>query len=249
MKDYKPRPKAKPTNVGNTLLGIFIGLLLGLLAASAIAIYMMKSPFPWVSKSRPDRAAIDAKADAAKGADETKVAKGGEKPKFDFYRILPGQDSRSGSDNSSLATDTAKAPPPAQDAGKAAVANTSQAPSAKAAVAENAGTAGKAAEAGKAAAKTDSGATELAKADTASRVNYLLQAGAFQNPAEADSVKAKLALLGLESNIETVDLPDRGTWYRVRMGPYRSLSEVNHVRQQLAPSGIDVALVRNNPSP
>ena len=82
-----------------------------------------------------------------------------------------------------------------------------------------------------------------------SRETFLLQAGAFQNPAEADNVKAKLALLGLESNIETVDLPDKGTWYRVRLGPYRSLTEVNHIRAQLAQSGIDVSLVRNNPAP
>ena len=52
MRDYKPRPKAKRNYVGNTLLGIFVGLLLGLLIASAIAVYMMRAPLPWTSKAR-----------------------------------------------------------------------------------------------------------------------------------------------------------------------------------------------------
>jgi cell division protein FtsN len=250
VKDYKPRARVKPTNIGNTLLGIFVGLLLGLLVAAAIAVYMMKSPFPWSSKSRlADRpTASDARSGSARTAAETdraggnaekspseqaKVAKAGEKsdkPHFDFYRILPGQEGAP-----APSPDAAKTQPSRGDGAKADMAK-AETPKAETAKAET--------------AKAESAKAESAKMDTApARDNFLLQVGSFQNPAEADNVKAKLALMGLESNIETVDLPDKGTWYRVRMGPYRSLSEVNRIRSQLAQSGIDVALVRNNPAP
>jgi cell division protein FtsN len=259
VRDYKPRPKAKPTNIGNTLLGIFIGLLVGLLVAAAIAIYMMKSPFPWSSKSRlSDRsAASEAKASESEranagksSAEDSKVAKAGEKsdkPRFDFYRILPGQDGGAAGNSVKppLPADTVKGETPKGEPARA------EGGKAEAAGAEAAKAEGGKADAGKTnIAKADGAKADGAKADsTASRNSFVLQAGAFQNPAEADNVKAKLALLGLESNIETVDLPDRGTWYRVRMGPYKSLNEVNHIRSQLAQSGIDVSLVRNNPSP
>ncbi len=73
---------------------------------------------------------------------------------------------------------------------------------------------------------------------------YFIQAGAFQNPADADNQKARLAILGFESNVEPTNLPDRGTWYRVRLGPYTKVDELNKVRQSLAQNGIDANLVK-----
>jgi cell division protein FtsN len=73
---------------------------------------------------------------------------------------------------------------------------------------------------------------------------YFIQAGAFQNPAEADNQKARLAILGFESNVEPTSLPDKGTWYRVRLGPYTKVDELNRIRQSLAQNGIDANLVK-----
>ena len=73
---------------------------------------------------------------------------------------------------------------------------------------------------------------------------YLLQAGSFQNPADADNLKARLAVLGFESSVEPTVLPDKGTWYRVRIGPYRRIDELNKARSQLASNGVDASLVR-----
>ncbi len=73
---------------------------------------------------------------------------------------------------------------------------------------------------------------------------YYVQAGSFQNPADADNQKAKLALLGFESSVEPTNLPDKGTWYRVRLGPYTRVEELNRVRQSLAQNGIEASLVR-----
>jgi len=73
---------------------------------------------------------------------------------------------------------------------------------------------------------------------------YFIQAGSFQNPADADNQKAKIAILGFESSVEPTALPDKGTWYRVRLGPYTTLDELNRVRRTLSQSGIDASLVK-----
>ncbi len=83
MRDYKPRPREKKRKpVGGTLLGIFIGLVLGLAIATAAAIYVTNAPVPFVNRTQQQRATTpqaDQKlADAAK-------AGAAEKPKFDFY--------------------------------------------------------------------------------------------------------------------------------------------------------------------
>ena len=78
----------------------------------------------------------------------------------------------------------------------------------------------------------------------ASKDVYFIQAGSFQNPADADNQKARLAILGYESSVEPANLPDKGTWYRVRLGPYSKVEEINKVRQALAQNGIDASLVK-----
>src|SRR2546428_13193261 len=75
--------------------------------------------------------------------------------------------------------------------------------------------------------------------------SYFLQAGSFQNPADADNLKARLALMGMEANVEPANLAEKGVWYRVRLGPFTRIDEINRLRQQLAQSGVDAALVRS----
>jgi len=78
----------------------------------------------------------------------------------------------------------------------------------------------------------------------ASKDVYFIQAGSFQNPSEADNQKARLAILGFEASVEPANLPDKGTWYRVRLGPYKKVEDINKIRQQLAQNGIDASLVK-----
>ena len=87
-------------------------------------------------------------------------------------------------------------------------------------------------------------ARAAAKAGTVSSDAYFLQAGSFQNPADADNMKAKLALLGLEASVEPISLPDKGVWYRVRLGPYVSVDEINRMRTQLAQNGVEASLIK-----
>jgi cell division protein FtsN len=73
---------------------------------------------------------------------------------------------------------------------------------------------------------------------------YFIQVGSFQNPVDADNHKAQLAIIGLESSVEPTTLPDKGTWYRVRVGPFTKLEDINRVRRILAQNGIKSTLVK-----
>lgn len=73
---------------------------------------------------------------------------------------------------------------------------------------------------------------------------YYLQAGAFRQQADADSTKAKLALLGVEAGV-TERLSDSGTLYRVRVGPFGQIETMNRIREKLSENGVDVAVVRS----
>ena len=182
-KDYKPRQAApRGRSGGGLLLGLLIGFLLGLGVAAAIAIYFFKTPVPFLNKAKPPEKSppgLTEMSKAGKAEDS--------KPRFDFYRILPGQEETVTEQQIKQAA--AKAGAPSQDI-------------------------------------------------------FILQAGAFQNPADADNLKAKLALLGQEASVEPTNLPDKGVWYRVRLGPYTGVDEINRVRSQLAENGVDASVVK-----
>jgi cell division protein FtsN len=74
--------------------------------------------------------------------------------------------------------------------------------------------------------------------------NYFLQVGAFQTEAEADNMKAKLALLGLEAVVQTATVPDKGVWHRVRVGPYNDLDQIAKARSELAKNGFNADLIK-----
>lgn len=73
--------------------------------------------------------------------------------------------------------------------------------------------------------------------------SYVLQAGSFQNYADADRRMASLALQGIESKIQRVTIDD-DTWHRVRIGPYSDLEEVNRLRERLREAEIEVMVIR-----
>jgi cell division protein FtsN len=72
---------------------------------------------------------------------------------------------------------------------------------------------------------------------TAKAGQYLLQAGAFRNGAQADDLKARIALLGLVGRVEIVDT-SAGEMHRVRLGPYATASELEQAKQKLGNGGI-----------
>jgi len=74
--------------------------------------------------------------------------------------------------------------------------------------------------------------------------SVFLQIGAFQKAADADNLKAKMAMQGLEVSVQQVDLQEKGTMHRVRLGPFHSSDEANQVRAQLAKDGVQASLVK-----
>jgi cell division protein FtsN len=78
---------------------------------------------------------------------------------------------------------------------------------------------------------------------------YYLQAGAFHNAADADNLKARLALLGVEAQIQTSEVPEKGVFHRVRIGPLGSLDAVNTTRSLLTQNNIPADLVKQPPQP
>ncbi|MEM7255026.1 MAG: SPOR domain-containing protein [Pseudomonadota bacterium] len=60
---------------------------------------------------------------------------------------------------------------------------------------------------------------------------YFIQVGAFRRPNEADRLRAELALVGLEAEIQTSQ-----DWHRVRLGPYRDVAALDHDRRRI-PAG------------
>lgn len=104
-----------------------------------------------------------------------------------------------------------------------------------------------------AAAKTDPKAAPPPPEQAAPKANdtppanettrYSLQAGAFKTAEDADTMRARLALLGLDARVFPIE-QGGATLYRVRVGPYGQIDDINRIRKELAENGIDSQVVR-----
>jgi cell division protein FtsN len=72
---------------------------------------------------------------------------------------------------------------------------------------------------------------------------YVLQVGSYRNFAEADRVRAQLALQGIESRVQRVSV-DNDTWHRVRVGPIADLDELSRIRDRLREAEMDTLVIR-----
>lgn len=192
-KDYK-KPSQKSGRArngsGSLLIGILIGLLLGLGIALAVAWYINKMPTPFLNRSGPPPK--NAIPEPPRTDDRGGKAPEG-KPRFDFYKILPGTE---------------------EPVTEQQFSDAQQKPS-------------------------------TAQAKEA----FFLQAGAFQTAPDADNMKARLALLGVEAEVQTTPVPDKGVWHRVRAGPYTVIEELNRTRDILKQNGIETTLIKVREGP
>jgi len=212
-------------------VGIFIGVVVGLGLAAGVAYWLMKNnPALQMARHAEDNAA----SSAAPASAETPSAPG--KPRFDFYKILPGvEDAKPQPDATRAAAGGRSAPAVLPSAtGVATAPATTLAPArpptpaavAKPQAASPAVTAGAAGGPAKQAAHS------------------WLQAGSFTTEADAENLKARLALAGLEASVQTGTLSDGSTRYRVRLGPYDNADELARMKSDLAKRGFDVAVIR-----
>jgi cell division protein FtsN len=98
--------------------------------------------------------------------------------------------------------------------------------------------------------KTPGVATENVTAAPAAAVptpaagtGYLLQVGAFPNSADAETLKAKLAMQGFVANVQSVKIGGQ-SYNRVRLGPFRSATELESTKQRLASTGINAIALK-----
>ena len=199
-RDYKPAP-SKPASAGKGnpfLNGLLTGLILGIGAAIAVALLVRGGGNPFVDKASAPAltepivapAPTDAPPAANPAAPQATADKPPEKPRFDFYTILPGAETAVTDQQVQQATTTQQGSPASADK------------------------------------------------------NYFLQVGVFQNEADADNLKARLALLGLEAVVQTANLPDKGISHRVRVGPLTDLEQIRKTRTELSKNGFDAFLIQ-----
>ncbi len=72
---------------------------------------------------------------------------------------------------------------------------------------------------------------------------YVLQAGSYRNQADADRVRAQLALQGIDATVQRVAV-DTDVWHRVRIGPVTKLEQLNKLRKQLQAADVDALVIR-----
>ncbi|MBL0075257.1 MAG: SPOR domain-containing protein [Rhodocyclaceae bacterium] len=204
---YSKQPSSTPAKGGGgMILGIFIGLVLGILIAAGVVLFLNKATLPFQDKyegaNKPS--AVNSNGQAA-----TPLALPGkpggtvqEKQRLDFYGILEGK--------------TSPTNPP--------VAKTNTPPTATATT-------------------TPPTATE----PTVVAELLYLQLGAFQKAADAENLKAKLALTGFDAAVQEVEIPNKGTMQRVRVGPFATAAEMNAARERLSQAGIAGTVIKQKP--
>jgi cell division protein FtsN len=220
-RDYKDAPAARSESRLShpLLLGMIIGLLLGIVISLAVALWLNRLSNPFVDKGKPIEPlprvgpaqpppppdAAKAAEKAAKGAVPEKGGKAPDRPRFEFYNILPGE--KEGPDRETPPARPAAPPPKAAEAAPKPGSSP-------------------------ASPKPHSGDV------------YWLQAGAFSDEKEADNLRAKIALTGLEASVRAVAVPQKGKLYRVRLGPYQSLDDANRIKTTLSQNGVGAAIIR-----
>jgi len=73
---------------------------------------------------------------------------------------------------------------------------------------------------------------------------YILQVGSFEQYEAADEVKAKLALLGINADIQRVVINGRDIRHRVRVGPYKNPAKLQEARDRLLANNFDFMLLK-----
>ena len=73
---------------------------------------------------------------------------------------------------------------------------------------------------------------------------YYLQVGSFKDTEDAENLKAKIAMLGMEAYVQSADLSEKGMWHRVRVGPFTKIDTIKKTRSSLLESGIKANLIK-----
>lgn len=229
----------KKHQIGGTILGFIIGVIAGLGAALAVAVYVTKVPVPFLNKSNGRGADLDA-AETQKNKNWDPNAplygKNPARPATPITPVTPATPAEPAT--------AAVEPVPATAAGAVA-------PPATTAISKPAANKAEPAKAESSKAETKPSADplgDLAVAKAAAKggadpFDYFVQAGAFSGQPDADAQRAKLAMLGWEAQVSERQQNGR-PMYRVRVGPFTKRDDAEELKGKLSGAGVDSALVR-----
>ncbi|MCK9989113.1 MAG: SPOR domain-containing protein [Rugosibacter sp.] len=213
MKKHNTQRAPARKSGGGTLMGVFIGLVFGLVLAFALVWFFNRMPLPFRTQEAAPAATEAPGSSAAISLPGKPGDKPREKQRLEFYDLLEGKPAKSPDAAASTAAASAAAP--------AAV---------KTPVPE---------------AANEGDAADAAAPVVARPVDvFFLQVGAFQNKADVDGLKAKLAVQGFEASIQEVAVPNKGVMQRVRVGPFRSMADMSRARNTLLQGGIQTTVVK-----
>lgn len=202
---------------GGTFLGLIIGVVIGLGAALAVAVYVTKVPVPFVNKGQSRSTDQDA-AEARKNKDWD--------PNAPLYGKNPARPASAPAMAAVPAAAASAVPASAQAAPAIPAVNAK--PEAKAApVADPLGDLAKA----------------RSSATGADPFSYFVQVGAYRTADDAESQRAKLSLGGVEARVSEREQSGR-TVYRVRVGPFDKREDADKSKEKLEALGMEAALVR-----
>ena len=209
---------------GYAVIGILVGAIM-------MAVVMRGSLFD--SLHKPDGPQANPQATAESGSDPgvaqpPAAGSAPKKPQFDFYSVLSEKEVRI---PDAVISAQARAEQQKQAAAQAPVPTPPVAPSAPA---NNAPAA---------VSETITAAPAAAPISPAPGSGYLLQVGAFPNPSDAETLKAKLAMQGFVASVQSVNVGGQ-TYHRVRLGPFRSATDLESTKQRLASAGINAIALK-----
>lgn len=230
MAANKGKGRQAVRNNGNGLPGWVWALIGVLVGAVAVVVLMRHSLMPMAPQGGPQ---ANPQATAAAPSDAGAVAPGNaesapKKPQFDFYSVLSEKEVRIPDAELSAQAKAEQQQQQQKQAAAAPASNTAPAaPVAPPAAVGNTPVATQNVVAAPAAAVPQPGTSS----------GYLLQVGAFPNPADAETMKAKLAMQGFVANVQSVTINGQ-TFHRVRLGPFPSASALEATKQRLSGAGI-----------
>jgi cell division protein FtsN len=219
----KKKPAKTTSSLGGTLIGFVVGLLVGLGVALAVAVYVTRVPIPFVDRNVSRNAGQDAlETERNKGWNPNKALNGDVAAPAPAPAVPPeaaGAIVVPPADGKGLPPAPAAGRPAADPLGDLAQSKLGQAPAAAA------------------------GSTAAPAAPGADPFTYFVQAGAFRSPEDAESQRAKLAMLGINAEVSEREQSGR-TVYRVRVGPFNQKALADLTQEQLEVNGVEAALVR-----
>ena len=203
--------------------GILVGILIG---ALVVVVLMRHSLVPMTPKGPQPNPEATAQPGSDEGLTPAATNTAPKKPQYDFYSVLSEKEVR-------IPDSEISAQAKAEQQKQQAAANTpANAAPATAPVAPSAP--------GNPPVATQNveAAPAAAVPKPAAGSGYLLQVGAFPNPADAETMKAKLAMQGFVANVQSVSVNGQ-TFHRVRLGPFPTASALEATKQRLAGVGIN----------